>query len=204
MAKQAEQRRQQFDEPAAQPARRDSLHDGIGHRRISRPANDAEITRGSPWALAPWPTLEIAKWVADRADRLVPARGNRDVLAAAGSDAQARLEAVMHQCVIPALRAVHDQLVDEGYDVRLDYEATQVVLRTRTFNGRPIAYAVAGGIYNEPVFSLIDAHSSQSGRRYARISIRSRGTTRLARLEHCGYAAMKRDALHDLRNQMLY
>lgn len=186
-------------------ARRDSLHDGIGHRPIRSPEKDDEITRGSPWALAPWPTLEIAKAVRDRIDRYLPGRGNREVIAAAGDDAGARLEAVMRECVIPGLRDVRDRLAGEGYDIDLGQdELTRVALRTYGFNGREIAYTVEGGVYREPVFSLTGTEPGRDGRQYARIYIGSRGARHGAPLHHCSRAAMRRDALHELRNQMLY
>lgn len=184
--------------------RRDSLHDGIGHRPIRRPANDDQVTRGSPWALAPWPVLEIAKVVRDRIDRYLPGRGNRELIAASGNEPQARLEAVMDGCVIPALRDVRDQLVSEGYDVELRRETGQAVLRTRGFNGRDIAYSVEGDVYREPAFSLAETRPGNGGRRFARIHITSRGARRGAHLHHCSRSAMRRDALHELRNQMLY
>lgn len=184
--------------------RRDSLYDGIGHRPIKRPDTDREITRGSPWALAPWPTLEIANAVRYGVERYLPGRGNRDLIAAAGDDPQERLEAVMRECVVPALADVRDQLIDEGYDADLQCHGTRAVLRTRGFNGREIAYTAEGGVYRAPVVSLAAIQPDEAGPRYARIDIASRGTTREARLHHCSRAAMRRHALHDLRNQMLY
>lgn len=181
----------------------DALNDGIGHRPIRRPAND-ELSSGSPWALAPWPTLEIAKWVLDRLDRWAPGRGNRALLRAAGRDPQAQLTAVTHQCVIPALRRVQSQLTHEGYDVRLEHEAMRVTLRTSGFNGREIVYSLSGWIYNAPVFSLADVDGTASADRRARIRIASRGAAGEHPLNRCSESAMYRDALHDLRNQMLY
>lgn len=189
----------------ARPARRVALNDGIGYRRVTRPANDADITLGSPWAMPPWPWLEICKWGADCLDRFVPGRGNRAVLHAAGTDPQARLQAAMHECVIPALRDVRDELATEGHDATLAYEGMEVALRVRGFNGRPISYSVEGVVYAEPVFSLVDLErSGTADRRYARIRIVSRGRCREVRLTRCGAAAMQRDALYELRNQILY
>jgi hypothetical protein len=59
-------------------------------------------------------------------------------------------------------------------------------------------------VNREPVFSLAGTDSGQDGRRYARIYIDSRGARAGARLHHCSRAAIRRDALHELRNQMLY
>lgn len=185
-------------------ARRDSLHDGIGHRPIRPTPGNGRVSRGSPWALAPWPMLEVVKWVRDRIDRYLPGRGNRDVIAAAGDEPRAWLEAVMHGCVMPALREVRDQLAGEGYAVELEPQPAGAVLRTRGFNGREITYAVAGGVYREPVFSLAGTEPGQEVRRYARIDIVSRGARHGHRLTHCSHSAMRRDALHELRNQVLY
>jgi len=191
-------------EDGATRTRRDSLYDGIGHKPIRPPAKDGQVTRGSPWALAPWPLLEVVKAARDGIDRYLPGRGNRALIAAAGDDPQARLEAVMQECVMPALRDVSAKLRGEGYDVDLSAEAMRAVLRTRGFNGREITYTVEGGVYKEPVFSLAGTQPGQGGRRYARIDISSRGVRRGAGLQHCSRTAMRRDALHELRNQMLY
>lgn len=180
----------------------DALNDGIGLRRIRPPANEA-ITRGSPWALAPWPILEIRKWLADRMDRWLPGRGNRALLKRAGDDPQARLTATTHGCIAPALRRVRERLEAEGYSVALDHEAMRIVLRAHRFNGTEVTYAVEGGLYQAPVFSLADLHTSPEGESRARVRIISRGAAREFRLEHCGEAAIYRDALLDLRNQML-
>ncbi len=191
------------DNPSVRRQRIDALNDGIGHRPIRRPAND-EISRGSPWALAPWPTLEIAKWIADRMDRALPARGNRALLRATGTDPQARLTAVTHHCVIPALRRVRDTLLAQGYGVTLEHEAMRITLRTTGFNGRDIVYAVEGWIFNAPTFALADVDNVAERDRRARLLIESRGAVRECRLHACSEVAMYRDALHDLRNQMLY
>lgn len=189
-----------------QEVRRDALNHGIGERPIRRPANDA-LTSGSPWALPPWPTLEIGKWIADRLDRHLPGRGNRALLASVGPDPQARLTAVTHQCVLPALRRVWEKLAAEGHDVEFEHGAMRVALHARRFNGTPVEYAVEGTIYQAPVFSLADLHGtaqhSPGGERRSRIRIVSRGHARECRLEQCSEAAMYRDALHELRNQML-
>lgn len=195
--------RQEQDNRAIRRERVDALNDGIGHRPIRRPAND-EISKGSPWAMAPWPTLEIAKWAADCRDRWMPGRGNRDVIRAAGSEPQAQLTAVTHQCVMPALRRVQAELSAEGYGVCLEHEAMRVTLRASGFNGREITYAVEGWIFNAPVFSLADLEPEGGGERYPRIRIESRGTAREHTLRECSEAAVYRDALHELRNQMLY
>lgn len=188
----------------ATSTRLDSLHDGIGHRPISPPDEPRELTRGSPWALAPWPTLEVAKAVEDLVDRYVPGRGNRELIAAAGRDPRARLEAVMRECVLPALEDVRDMLLEEGYDADLSQEAMCVAVRTRGFNGRMVAYAVEGGICKQPVFSLAGTQPGHELPRSPLIYIARGGARRKARLHHCSRAAMRRDALHHLRNQMLY
>ncbi len=203
MATQARKQRIRHDEGALR-APRDSLYDGIGHRPIRPPSGDQGLTHGSPWALAPWPLLEIVNAVRDGLDRHLPGRGNRELIAAAGTDPQARLEAVMRACVLPALGDVRDQLVGEGYDVELGHEEMRVVLYTRGFNGREITYAVEGGVYREPVFSLADTPPDPGHRCFARVSIVSRGARHGARLHHCSRAAMRRHALHELRDQMLY
>jgi len=189
----------------AKAARRVALNDGIAYRRVTRPANDEDITPGSPWAMAPWPLLEIRKWAADCLDLFAPGRTNRALLRAAGTDPQARLRAAMHECVIPALRGARDELAAEGHDVTLAFEGMHVTLRARGFNGRAIGYSVEGAVYAEPVFSLVDLdRTSEVGRRYARIRIVSRGRSREVRLTRCSAAAMRRDALYELRNQILY
>ncbi len=192
------------DEHAQAGRQHDALYDGIGHRRIRPPADNGTRSPGSPWALAPWPTLELTKAIQDGLDRYLPGRGNREVIATAGDSPAARLEAVMHDCVLPALGDVRDALVGEGYDVELEQKPLRVVLRTRGFNGAEIVYEVEGGIYQEPVFSLAATLPGQGGRYYPRIDIVSSGARRRASLEHCSRAAMRRDALHALRNQILY
>ena len=202
MAEQAQQQDHGLqDGPRAQ---RDALSDGIGYRPIARPANDDQASRGSPWVLAPWPMLEVVKWVADRLDRYVPGRGNGAVLRRAGADAQEQLQATMHACVLPALRSVRDQLAGEGYPVSLDYEGMGVVLRSRSFNGRVVAYRVEGAVYRAPSFSLIELDRAREGSTYARFHIDSRGRNRERRPRQCSYSAIRRDALHDFRNQLLY
>ena len=185
---------------------RNALNDGIGERRSPCPVNQG-ITSDSPGALAPWPTREVAKWLADRRDRYLPRRGNRALLARVGPDPQARLTAVTHECVLPALRAVRATLAGEGREVELEHDAMHFVLRVRRLNGTPVEYAVGGAIYEAPVCSLSDLHGPASrpprGERRPRVRIASRGRARECPPQQCSEAAMYRDALHELRHQLL-
>jgi hypothetical protein len=110
----------------------------------------------------------------------------------------------MQECVLPGLRDVRDVLLDEGYDAELTQEGMRVALRTRGFNGRNVAYEVEGGVYREAVFSLAGTQPGHDVPRFARLHLARGGGRRKARLHHCSRPAIARDALHHLRNQMLY
>lgn len=145
----------------------------------------------------------VLKWALDLRDWLDLGGGNRAVLRAAGTDPQARMQATLRECVIPALESVRDELAADGYEVTLERDDTAAILSVTNYNGSQLAYAVTGRVYAEPAASLADIHRGE-GRRYAAVEIRSLGRVRTRRPALCSRRAIRRDCLHEMHKVLLW
>lgn len=110
-------------------------------------------------------------------------------------DPESRISACIKDDIVPALKAVRDRLVGEGYDARLEHGDDWAELRARNYNGLDLVYAARGHVYKEAVVSLAALQDDGKLRRFPRIEIeQGGGFKRKYRLARCRRDAIEKAA----------